>query len=350
MDMDMDMQMDVSVIIPVYNAGGYVSCAVRSALAQPETGQVILVEDGSTDDSPRVARQWAERSSRVSLLHHSGRANRGISASRNLGLRAARCPFIAFLDADDYYLANRFRAARTVFENDPLADGVYDAVGTDYANPVAEKWYRTLERPDLTTITERVRPEELFEAILAGDKGFFHTSGITVRRNLVNRTGLFDTSLALGEDTAMWLKMAAVGRLVSGSLTEPVSMRRVHGENTMRRWADRYRNERVAMADALLAWGRDAHLPARRIRLLEDLLLRFKIEAIDRDRPYLARKARELACLGRFVMTHPQTIRSRYYRHVVGYTTGWRRIRRIVTGCLPRIRRATETDPMRSAT
>jgi glycosyltransferase involved in cell wall biosynthesis len=342
--------MDVSVIIPIFNAEDYLSCAVRSALDQPETGQVILIEDGSTDDSARVAHQWAQRSGRVSLLHHPGRANRGISASRNLGLRAARCPFVAFLDADDYYLANRFRAARTAFENDPLADGVYDAVGTDYANSLAEQWYRTLERDDLTTITETVRPEALFEAILAGDKGFFHTSGITVRRNLVDRTGLFETSLALGEDTAMWLKMAAVGRLVSGSLTDPVSMRRVHGENTMRRWADRYRNERVAMAEALLAWGRDALLPARRIRLLEDLLLRFELEAIDRSQPYLTRKARELACLGRFAMHHPQTIRSRYYRHVVGYTTGWRRIRRIVSSWLPRVRRANEADPMRSPT
>jgi len=336
--------MRVSVVIPVFNAERFVHDAVRSAQAQPETGEVILIEDGSTDDSLRICRDLARTSPRVTLLRHPGGVNRGISASRNLGWRAARYPFVAFLDADDYYLENRFRAARRILETDPELDGVYDAVGTTYEHDDAKRWYGTLDRPELTTVTDPVPPEILFETILAGDKGYFHTNGITVRKTLLERTGGFDTSLTVGEDTHLWIKMAAVGRLAPGVLTEPVSMRRVHDHNTMRRCRHRYRFERLAMAESLLRWAHRQSLPPARVRLLLDLLLRFRLDLIDRDQPYPLRKGRELLCLTTFAARHPGALWSRYYRHVLGYTVGGRRFKRLFGNTVARFQRARRSD------
>lgn len=76
--------MKVSVVIPVYNAAPFVRDAVESALAQPETGEVILVEDGSLDDSLTVCRALAAENDRVKLYRHPNGENCGAGASRFL--------------------------------------------------------------------------------------------------------------------------------------------------------------------------------------------------------------------------------------------------------------------------
>ena len=100
----------VSVVIPVYNAERYVARALASALAQPEVGEVILVEDDSPDRALEVCRSLAnEHAGKVRLLRHPDGRNHGAGPSRNLGIRAARHPFMTALDADDHYLPGRFR-------------------------------------------------------------------------------------------------------------------------------------------------------------------------------------------------------------------------------------------------
>ena len=86
----------ISVIIPVYNAEKFLRTAVESALREPETSEVILVEDGSSDNSLAICRQLASESSKVRLFQHVDGKNRGVSASRNLGLVKAQSEFIAF--------------------------------------------------------------------------------------------------------------------------------------------------------------------------------------------------------------------------------------------------------------
>ena len=100
--------MTVSVVIPVYQAAAFVEQAVESALAQPETGEVLLVEDGSGDGSLAECERLAAGDGRVRLLRHPNGENRGAGASRNLGIEQSTCPLVAFLDADDYYLLGRF--------------------------------------------------------------------------------------------------------------------------------------------------------------------------------------------------------------------------------------------------
>ena len=90
----------ISVIVPIFNAGTYLAKCIESLIHQPYIAlQIILVNDGSTDDSLAVAQQYAAQDSRIEVYTQT---NQGQSVARNLGLQYARGEYISFVDADDY--------------------------------------------------------------------------------------------------------------------------------------------------------------------------------------------------------------------------------------------------------
>lgn len=98
----------VSVIMIFLDAAEFITEAIESVLAQSFTDfELILVDDGSRDASTQIAQHHAERSRAIRYVDHAGHANRGMSASRNLGLGVARGELIAFLDADDLWLPQK---------------------------------------------------------------------------------------------------------------------------------------------------------------------------------------------------------------------------------------------------
>jgi cellulose synthase/poly-beta-1,6-N-acetylglucosamine synthase-like glycosyltransferase len=318
--------MEVSVVIPVYNAERFVAQAVESALAEPEVAEIILVEDGSTDDTLEACCALADREPRVRVFQHPQGANRGPAESRNLGISQARCEFTAFLDADDYFLPGRFCMAREIFASDPSVEGVYEAIGTTRQHERASSWYHSIGGCELTTVSEAVQPERLFEALLDGRHGYFGTDGIVVRSSLFEKTGPFNVSLRLGEDIAMWLKMAALGRLVAGCINKPVSMRRLHGGNTTYRNWEKNHAYAIQMWKHMLRWARSQGLPLERRVSLLNVLLNFRLKTRIADGPFLRRKCRDIGFLTRFAARHPLALRSPYYRSLVSATLGWRRV------------------------
>ena len=89
----------VSIIIPVYNVETYLRQCLDSVLAQTlKDIEVIVVDDGSTDNSPAICDEYAARDTRVKVIHQS---NAGRSAARNAALRIARGEYIGFVDSDD---------------------------------------------------------------------------------------------------------------------------------------------------------------------------------------------------------------------------------------------------------
>ncbi len=102
-------QPKVSVIVPVYNAAATLDRCVQSVLEQQVAGglEVILVDDGSRDESPALCDGWAGRDSRVRVIHQP---NGGPSAARNAGLEAARGEYLGFVDADDRLLTGAYAA------------------------------------------------------------------------------------------------------------------------------------------------------------------------------------------------------------------------------------------------
>lgn len=99
--------MTLSVIIPVYNVADYIDKCIDSVLCQdiPEM-EVILVDDGSTDDCPAICDRWAERDSRITVLH---KANGGLSDARNVGLDIANGEYVTFVDSDDWLLPGTYQ-------------------------------------------------------------------------------------------------------------------------------------------------------------------------------------------------------------------------------------------------
>lgn len=94
----------VSVIVPIYNGEAYLAEAIDGVLAQDFRDlELLLIDDGSQDGSAAIAQAYAQKHSFIRCLEHPGGANRGVTFTRNLGIREARGEFLAFLDQDDVW-------------------------------------------------------------------------------------------------------------------------------------------------------------------------------------------------------------------------------------------------------
>jgi glycosyltransferase involved in cell wall biosynthesis len=216
------MNFEVSVVIPVYNAEKFLRNAVESCLQQPEVFEVVLIEDKSPDGSLAVCEALVKENANVKLFRHPAGANKGAGPTRNLGIQSARCEYIAFLDADDYFLPNRFERTKTVFAKHPDADGVYEAVGIFGEGIDGYKLY-TINRP--------IPPDKLFHYLIRGTYGHFSTNALTFRKSLLERAGMFVSGLRLHQDSELWLRMAFHGQLYPGTIDKPVTYVRRHQNN-----------------------------------------------------------------------------------------------------------------------
>ncbi len=210
-------------------------------------GECILIDDGSSDKSLAIAQQFAEKDERVLVLAHEDGRNHGAGSARNVGFRRAREEYIAFLDADDYWLENRFAHTAEIFSHHPGYVGVYEAIAT-------EDWDSNIENPKLTML--RSSPdngEVFFEMTPFGKNGHFSLIGLTVRREVLEKTGLFSTNFALTQDTEWIAKLSLTGKLAGGNTREVVAIRNVHAFNSTND-IPKLMESRVAMCFSLLKW------------------------------------------------------------------------------------------------
>lgn len=119
----------VSVIVPFLNGGKFIREALESVFSQTyRNWELILVDDGSTDSSTEIARQYAElHPGKVRYLEHEGHRNRGQGASRNLGMRGAAGELFAFLDCDDVWLPQKLEQQVAILNLHPQAGMVFGA-------------------------------------------------------------------------------------------------------------------------------------------------------------------------------------------------------------------------------
>lgn len=225
--------MKISVIIPVYNAEKYISQAVESALQFEDVYEVVMVEDKSPDNALQVCTELAEKYDRVKLYQHPDKGNHGAGASRNLGMEKAGGDFIAFLDADDYYLPNRFDAEKELFKNDEV-DGVYGAIGVHYYSDKAKEQYYKVFGDRLTTVYKKYHPKDVFPGQLnmIGTFGLFSIDSLTIRKSsLKNMEYFFKTHLKLHQDTEFLFRLSYYLNLYPGILDQAVAVRGVHENN-----------------------------------------------------------------------------------------------------------------------
>ena len=133
----------VSIVTPFLDAAAFLEAAIVSVLEQTlEDWELLLVDDGSTDDSTAIAKRWAAaRPDKVTYLSHPNRQNRGASASRNLGIHHAVGEYLAFLDADDVYLPHKLT------EQVAILDGVRDAQVLYGATEYWHSWSGVADAP-----------------------------------------------------------------------------------------------------------------------------------------------------------------------------------------------------------
>lgn len=112
--------MKLSIIVPVYNAEKYLHRCVDSLLAQdlnPEEYEIILVDDGSTDDSPKICDEYSEKYSQIKTIH---KANGGVSSARNVALDVTKGEYICFVDSDDWIKKASFVSIISICERENL--------------------------------------------------------------------------------------------------------------------------------------------------------------------------------------------------------------------------------------
>ncbi|WP_460546028.1 glycosyltransferase family 2 protein, partial [Echinicola sediminis] len=198
----------------------YISTAVNSATILSEVGEVILVEDGSSDKSLEVCNQLEMDYVKVKLLRHPGEVNKGVSASRNLGIRSAKFPWVAFLDADDWYMPHRFNRDKLLFSEGKVKDGMYSCAILETDQDDLTKRYGVKKDPR-KLIGKEVSSLEFYKIKLKKKWVLFHTNTLTIKRDFLLKEKLFDIRLKLHEDSELWNRLLRRGDFSASEVDYP---------------------------------------------------------------------------------------------------------------------------------
>ena len=199
----------VSGVIIFLNAERFIEEAIESVFSQTyQNWELILVDDGSQDRSTAIARRYATANpSRVHYVEHESHANRGMSASRNLGVRDSKGDYVAFLDSDDVWLPRKLEEQVAILEAQPLVGIVYG---------LSEDWHSwsgpARRRDHIHSLgippNSLVEPPMLLTLFLEGQVRTPCPSDIMVRRSTMEGVGGFEDDFrGLYEDQAFLAKL-----------------------------------------------------------------------------------------------------------------------------------------------
>ena len=237
------MNAEVSVIIPTHNRASLLQRALDSVLAQHRpAGEVIVVDDGSTDDT---AHQVREHYPTVRYLYQP---NRGVASARNRGIRAATRPWLAFLDADDQWLPDKLARQLAALAREP-----HYRIGHG-----EEIWIRHGRRVN-PMLKHAKTGGWIFQRCLP--RCVISPSAVIIHREVFEVVGLFDETLPACEDYDLWLRLCL--RFPVQFIPEPLIVKYGgHADQLSRRY-----------------WGMDRF----RVRALEKLLAHEPLDAAQRE-------------------------------------------------------------------
>jgi glycosyltransferase involved in cell wall biosynthesis len=194
----------ISVILPVHNRADVLPRAIASVIDQSLGDfELVVVDDGSTDGSPDLAKSFDDSRIRVIELGQ----NRGGNIARNEGIRAARAPLIAFLDSDDAYLPQKLQRTVSIFQERPGLDLLVDSFVK--IQPPASARPRVVRRNSV------IDNRELFRKALFTRRLWKATPAITAAREALVRAGLFDESLRRLQDFDLLIRISEFANCAS---------------------------------------------------------------------------------------------------------------------------------------
>lgn len=196
----------LSVIVPTFNGATTLVEAIESIRAQQVSVEIILVDDGSTDDTPQLIETLAHADDVIAIRQD----NRGPAAARNSALPFARAPFLAFLDDDDVWLPSKLARQLALLEQHANAAIVIGHTAFQSLDPATNTW---------TPVAE---PRLLY-----------HLGAALVRRETFERIGAFDPDLHSSEDVDWFLRVRDAG-LEMIAVPEVVQFHRRNGANMTR--------------------------------------------------------------------------------------------------------------------
>ena len=218
--------MSITVIVPVYNGEKYLAQAIESVLSQShQPTEIVIIDDGSTDQTASIARSFGD----TVRYHHQ--SNQGAGAARNKGVELAHSQLLAFLDADDLWVADKLALQVQALAADPELDMVFGHVHQ----------FHSPELPD--EVKQQIKiPVE----IIPGQ----HAGTMLIKREAFQKAGPFKTDWELAEFVDWYIKAEEAG-LKSIMLPDVIMKRRLHkaSQGTYKR---QHRQEYVHVLKAAL--------------------------------------------------------------------------------------------------
>ena len=190
--------MSVSLVIATFNHARFLGEALDSALAQTLEGvEVVVVDDGSTDDTPAALASYVGR---IQVIRQP---NRGLAAARNAGLAAARGTYVGFLDADDVLMPTKLAEQVALLESAPnvgwtYCDALIETIATGTEMRASERF----------GYGARMLDGWLFPELIHGN--FISAIAPLVRRTVLDAAGGFDDRLTALEDWDLWLRLSLI--------------------------------------------------------------------------------------------------------------------------------------------
>lgn len=235
----------VSAIIPAYNRADLVAPAIQSAIDQTyQDIEIIVVDDGSTDNTEEVVNEFIKRDSRVRYIKHE--KNKGGSAARNTGIKNARGEYLAFLDSDCQWLPEKIEKQLQVFSE---GDARLGAVGSGTLNLSGNKIRRSIRTGDFGDIYHKLLDHV---GVRNTDSWPGGTPTIMIKRECFEKVGEFDELLESCQDHDIYIRIAKYYYfdvvpeplvIIKSDMPDGISSNAIFKLNGRRRMLEKYADE-----------------------------------------------------------------------------------------------------------
>ncbi len=281
----------ISVIVPTYNYAHFIGDCLESIFSQTyKDFEVIVVDDGSTDGTAEILQEYKEK------IRYIYQENRGLPSARNTGIQSSHGKFLAFLDSDDLWLPYKLEEQIRILGDDADMGIIFsDASAFNERGVIRESILKE----------EKICTGFCFERLFMGNYLVMPT--VMIRKNCLEKSGIFDESLTAVEDYDLWLRISLFYKI--GFVDKVLAMYRVHPSNMSRDFCRLLDNEIRVIKKIINAYPETAEKMGKNIPLrLCSLFNQYGLEWISKGETRLAKKNFMEA-----IRSRPRQLRSYYY-------------------------------------